>query len=259
VNELFAALTQLTGLGTDMLWTGFYVFLRVGAMMALLPAFGEIAVPQRIKLVLALSFTAIVAPAVAADVAPYRGLLALPMATEVAAGLILGIGLRLLVWALQIAGAIAAQATSLSQLFATAGAEPQAAISQLFVITGLALAVAAGLHVKAAELLILSYDILPAGRMPNGTDLAEWGVARVAHAFSLGFVLAAPFTIAALVYNLALGVINRAMPQLMVSFVGAPALTLGGLVLLAVAGPTALAVWLGAFDTFFRSPFGILR
>lgn len=259
MTEIIGVLTRLTGLGTDLLWTGFYVFLRVGAMMALLPAFGEVAVPQRVKLVLALSFTAIVAPAVATEVAPYRGLLVMPMATETAAGLILGIGLRLLVWALQIAGAIVAQATSLSQLFATSQIEPQVAMSHIFVVTGLALAVATGLHVKVAELLILSYDILPAGRLPRATDLAEWGLDRMAHAFSLGFVLAAPFTIAGLLYNLALGVINRAMPQLMVSFVGAPALTLGGLVLMAVAGPTALAVWLAALDGVLRSPFGDLR
>lgn len=256
MTEIITILTQLTGLGTEMLWTGFYVFLRVGAMMALLPAFGESAVPQRIKLVLALGFTAIVAPAVAGDVARYRGMLALPMATEVAAGLVLGIGLRLLVWALQIAGAIAAQATSLSQLFATAGADPQVAFSQLFVITALALAVAGGLHVRVAELLILSYDILPAAQMPGAADLAEWGTAQMARAFALGFTLAAPFTIAALIYNLALGVINRAMPQLMVSFVGAPALALGGLLLLALAAPSTLALWLGALDGYLASPFG---
>jgi len=259
MTEIIASLTRLTGLGTELLWTGLYVFLRVGAMMALLPAFGELTIPVRVKLVLALSFTAIVAPAVAQDVAPLQGLLAVPLATETAAGLVLGIGLRLFVWALQIAGAIVAQATSLSQLFATSRIEPQAAMSHLFVVAGLALAVTTGLHVKTAELLILSYDILPAGRMPGATDVAEWGLDRVAHAFSLGFTLAAPFTIAALVYNLALGVINRAMPQLMVSFVGAPALTLGGMVLMAVAGPTALAAWLFAFDGFFLSPFGTLR
>lgn len=256
MSEIIAILTRLTGLGTELLWTGFYVFLRVGAMMALLPAFGEATVPTRVKLVLALAFTAIVAPAVAADVAPYRGLLILPMAVETAAGLILGVGLRLFVWALQVAGAIAAQASSLSQLFATAQIEPQVAMSHIFVLAGLALAVATGLHVKVAELLILSYDILPAGRMPRASDVADWGLEGVAHAFALGFVLAAPFSIAALLYNLALGVINRAMPQLMVSFVGAPALTLGSLVLLAVAGPTALAVWLAAFDGFFLDPFG---
>ncbi len=258
MNDLFELLTVLTGLGQDMLWTGFIVLLRVGAVMALLPAFGEQAVPQRVKLVLALAFTAITAPAVASDVAPFRGMLALPLATEVVAGLVVGLGLRLCIFALQIAGAMAAQATSLSQLFAGSGAEPQAAIGHLLLMAGLALAVAGGLHVRAAELIILSYDVMPAGQMPGAADLADWGLARIAHAFALGFSLAAPFTIASLIYNLAIGVINRAMPQLMVSLVGAPALTLGGLVLLAIAAPLALVIWQADLAAHYANPFGTL-
>ncbi|MFC3118840.1 flagellar biosynthetic protein FliR [Jhaorihella thermophila] len=38
----------------------------------------------------------------------------------------------------------------------------------------------------------------------------------------LPFSLSAPFVIASLLYNLTLGAINRAMPQLMVTLVGAP-------------------------------------
>ena len=50
--------------------TAAIVFLRMGAAMALLPAFGERVVPTRIRLVLALAFTAVVAPAVTAAVQP---------------------------------------------------------------------------------------------------------------------------------------------------------------------------------------------
>ncbi|OZA12754.1 MAG: hypothetical protein B7Y02_06935 [Rhodobacterales bacterium 17-64-5] len=60
-----------------------------------------------------------------------------------------------------------------------------------------------------------------------------------------------------MIYNLALGAINRAMPQLAVSMVGAPALTLGGLALLAVATPLLLAVWLEAFQAFLADPFTV--
>ncbi len=65
-------------------------------------------------------------------------------------------------------------------------------------------------------------------------DLARWGLAQVSRSFALAFSLAAPFVIAGLLYNVALGVINRAMPQLMVAMVGAPAITLGGIALFAL-------------------------
>jgi len=57
-------------------------------------------------------------------------------------------------------------------------------------------------------------------------------------------------------YNLALGVINKAMPQLMVAFVGAPVITLGAILLLFLAAPTMLGVWLSSLDHFMANPFG---
>ena len=63
--------------------------------------------------------------------------------------------------------------------------------------------------------------------------------------------------IAALIYNVALGIINRAMPLLMVSMIGAPALTLGGLVLMAIVVPLALQLWLGQFNGFLGNAFEI--
>ncbi|MEL6282489.1 MAG: flagellar biosynthetic protein FliR, partial [Pseudomonadota bacterium] len=50
------------------------------------------------------------------------------------------------------------------------------------------------------------------------------------------------------VYNLLLGAVNRAMPQLMVALVGMPALSLGGMILILLSGPVLLQVWMGRFD-----------
>lgn len=240
------------------LLAGFIVFLRVGAAAAVLPAFGEQVVPQRVRLGLALGATVIVAPAVAPEVAPLAGegrVVGPFVATEVLIGLAIGLCLRLFVLALQVAGTIAAQSTSLSQIFGGMGGEPMPAMSQLLVLAGLALAVMAGLHVRVVELLVTSYQILPPGRWPSGAAVSGWGLGAVARVFALAFAIAMPFVIAALVYNLALGVINRAMPQLMVSFVGAPALTLGGLALLALAAPSGLAVWSDTLSAWLDDPF----
>lgn len=254
MTDMIPLLTELSGMSADMLWMALLVFLRVGAAMALLPAFGEQSVPQRLRLVLALAFTAVVAPAVGALPDPVQGMV-LPCAVEVVVGIAIGISLRMFVMALQIAGAMVAQATSLSQFFGGAGPEPQPAISNLLVMAGLALAVAMDLHVHIAELLILSYQMLPAGAFPGASDMADWGLDQITRAFALGFMLATPFTIAALLYNVTLGVINRAMPALMVSFVGAPALTAAGLALMAVMAPLALTVWSRALQSFLAAPF----
>ncbi len=235
------------------------VFLRIGAAFLVLPAFGEAFIPMRVRLGAALAFTAILVPAVGPDLIdlapgqlpPTRFYL-----TEATSGLLIGIALRLVVHGLQIAGVIAAQATSLSQIMGGALPEAQPAMSNLLLLAGLTLAVMAGLHVHLAEAFLASYQILPAGVFPLSADAGSWGVARVAASFSLAFSLAAPFLIASLLYNVALGVINKAMPQLMVAFVGAPAITFGGLFLLLVTVPFILPVWFTAFEAALANPFG---
>ncbi|MBA4324397.1 MAG: flagellar biosynthesis protein FliR, partial [Rhodobacter sp.] len=182
----------------------------------------------------------------------------LALGGEAVSGLILGIGLRLFIASLQTAASMIAQATTLSQLFSGVAPEPQPAIGNLLIMAGIALAMAAGLHVRAAEFVLVSYDILPAGVHHSAAAAADWGLALIGRTFSLAFALAAPFVIASLIYNLALGAINRAMPTLMVAMVGAPALTLGGLALLAVATPVLLAVWLDAFMSHLDQPFAVL-
>lgn len=236
------------------LFPALLVFLRVGAMMALLPAFGEATLPARLRLVLALAFAAVIFPAVrpALPDSPDLG----TAGAEVLKGLMLGIGLRLLVLGLQTAGAIAAQAASLAAMVPS-GAEPQPAIATLFTMAALALAVQAGLHVKAAELLVLSYTLLPAGAAPQAAEAAEWGVAHTGQAMGLALSLAAPFVLAGMLWNVALGAMNRAMPQLMVMFVGAPALSLGALAVLALSAPLVVALWQGALDRFLSAPLSV--
>jgi flagellar biosynthetic protein FliR len=248
---------ELIALIQAQLWIGFVVFLRVGATVSLLPGFGEQTVPMRIKLVIALAFTLIVAPAIQAIPPPASASVIATLAlTETLAGALMGLGIRLFILALQTAGAIAAQSTSLSQILGGAAIEPLPAMGYVLTIGAIALAVMSGLHIKAAHLLIHSYVLLPMGFFQGGNDVADWGLQQVARAFELAFVLAAPFVLMSVLYNLALGVINKAMPQLMVAFVGAPVITLGGLFLLFLAAPTMLAVWLSALDQFMANPMG---
>lgn len=241
-----------------MLWHGVTTFLRVAALVALLPGFGERTVPARIKLVIALAFTLIVAPSVPSlDVEPNLDALGRLVVTETLAGFLLGIGIRLFVLALQTAGSIAAQSTSLSQILGGAVADPLPAMGYILIIGGLALAVMAGLHIKAATLVILSYEMLPMGQLPTGSLVSSWGVAQISNAFALAFTLAAPFVILSVIYNLALGAINKAMPQLMVAFVGAPVITAGGLLVLMLAAPIMLEQWMRALDAFMANPYRV--
>jgi len=170
-------------------------------------------------------------------------------------GLWFGLMPRVSVFCLQTAGSIAAQSTSLSQILGFAGAEPLPALGHVITVVGMALVLSLGLHVSAVQYLIESYTILPTGQLPDISNFSEAGVAQIVWGFQLAFSLAAPFFILWLLYNLnnlTLGVINRVMPQLMVAFVGAPAITAGALGVLAISIPVILKIWVEALSGFFN-------
>lgn len=238
------------------------VFARIGGVMALLPGFGEQMIPARVRLGLTLAFALVVWPLTLPDLrspAPDTPFLQM-LVIEAGIGLLLGIGIRLMVMALQFAGSIASQSASVAQIFgAGVTPDPMPAVGNLLMLAGITLAVVSGLHVKAALALAGSYEILPMGLAMAAGDVASWGTAHVTRAFALGFSLAAPFVIAAFAYNLALGAINRAMPQLMVAFVGAPAIVAAGMLILMLAAPMILTSWNGRLDQLLADPLALPR
>jgi flagellar biosynthetic protein FliR len=253
------ALAPFLEIAEESLYAMVAVFARVGAAVALLPGFGETGLPARVKLGAAICFTLVVWPAVAPDLAlaaPDPARFALSVGAEAVAGLMFGLAVRLLIMALQTAGTVAAQATSVAQMFGEGlTADPQPAYANLLAVAGIATAFALGLPAYAAAALIGSYEAIPFGAFPLGGDVAEWGVDHVAAAFRTALGIAAPFLVAAFAYNLALGAINKAMPQLMVAFVGAPAITAGALLLMFLVTPVALGYWSRDLEQVLIQPF----
>jgi len=255
-------LAQLFPDWQQIMWGFGLVFLRVGAIVSLIPVFGEQSIPVRVRLGTAFAFAAVVYPAVANSVPAmppdFVDILAI-CGPEIIAGIFFGLLLRFFVIALQTAGSIAAQSTSLSQIFGgTAGADAQPAIGHVLVIAGLALAAVMGLHVEFASYMIHGYTLVPLGILVPTATVSAFGLAAVSQTFALGFTLSAPFVLASLIYNVTLGIINKAMPQLMVSFVGAPAITAGGLFLLFVTAPIMLSIWIDKIGQFIMSPETVL-
>ena len=140
-------------------------------------------------------------------------------------------------------------------LFPGAGSELYRGLGSV-VVGGLALMFLSGMHLHLLATLAGFYDVWPIGARPAAGDLALWIAGHVSETFVLAFRLAVPFVILSMLYNVTLGVINKAMPQLMVSFVGAPVITLGGLMLLALSAPYMLGLWQAALARFLSHPLG---
>lgn len=236
-------------------WQGALVFFRVGAIVSVAPVIGERVIPARVRLGIAVLLTMVLAPLTDLTELPEQAIgLFLLAGAEVVTGLAIGLALRTFLLVLHMAGSIAAQTTSLSQLMGNPSVDPVPALAQVLVVAGLALAAVFDLHLDILRLLALSYQTIPLGVWPDPRLLLAMSVGNLSQAVSLAFSCAAPFVIGSLVYNLALGVINRAMPQLMVAFVGAPAITLGSMALLAVVASGILVSWWMTLPQFILVP-----
>lgn len=233
------------------------VLSRVGAALGMLPGFGETVVPMRVRLGAALMVAFVLAPSMPAAPGALQGdglALVERLACELAIGAFLGLGAKLFLSALQVAGGIAAQAIGLGNPFSMGlgGFEGGSLLSGTLVITGLAVFFATDLHYLSLDALARSYGAWPIGVWPDVGALARRFSELVAATFRLGVGIAVPFLMIAVLGNLVLGLVNRVMPSMPVFFVGTPMLLGGGLfVFMITAGAmvtlalAAMADWLG--------------
>ncbi|TAI61038.1 flagellar biosynthetic protein FliR [Bradyrhizobium sp. Leo170] len=228
------------------------VFARMGAMVMLLPGFGESNIPARIKLGIALLLTLIILPLHRADyhvdVTSVTSLMVL-MVHEIVIGIVLGATARVTLSALAVAGSVIAQQLGLGFVTAidpTQGQQGQL-IGNFLTILGMTLLFATDTHHLVLAALNESYKIFsPGALMPTG-DVAALATRAFAEAFKIGLQLSAPFLVFGLVFNIGLGVLARLMPQMQVYFVGVPLSILAGFLIFAVV----LAAMMGTYLEYF--------
>lgn len=228
------------------------IFARIGAMMMLMPGFGESGVPARIRLGLALALTLILVPlhrsAYTIDLQNLNALGVL-IVHEVVIGLVLGLTARVTLSALTVAGSVVAQQLGLGFVTAVDPTQGQqgVVIGNFLTLLGVTLLFATDMHHLVIAALTDSYKIFKPGELMSSGDIASLATQTFATAFKIGIQLAAPFIIFGLVFNLGLGLLARLMPQMQVYFVGAPlSIMLGFLILVAV-----VASMMGAFLDYF--------
>ncbi len=250
--DFLTPLTPVIEAGAPMIMLVGAMFARISAVAFLMPGLGERAIPMRARLAAAIAITLVLAPMIlSADMRPPQTpaeILSM-YAAETLSGLLIGFALRLMIFILQIAGAIIAQNLSLSQLFGpTVGFDSESPFAAILVMAGVAIAASAGVHLYLVGALADAYDALPFGMFPGAEAAGDWSARRVGEGFFKALALSSPFVILGFLYSLALAAASRAMPQLMAAFVGAPAITLAGLALFAAASPIILFDWLASFQ-----------
>ena len=127
------------------------VFARIGTMVMLLPGLGELSVPVRVRLTVALVLTAVLVPlhrdAYAIDLRTFGPVVAL-LGEELFIGAVLGLTARLTISALQVAGSVIAQQLGLGFVTAVDPTQGQQTVivGNFLTILGITLVFTADLH-----------------------------------------------------------------------------------------------------------------
>jgi flagellar biosynthetic protein FliR len=217
-------------------------FARVGTMVMMLPGVGEMNLPSRVRLTMALVLTAILLPAhqkaYAVDLKAL-GPVFVMLVQELIVGAVLGLTARLAISALQVAGSVIAQQLGLGFVTAVDPTQNQQGVivGNFLSVLGITLIFATDLHHLVIAALNDSYAIFQPGEMPLVGDVAQHITRVIATSFRIGIQLSAPFLVFGLLFNLGLGVLSRLMPQMQVFFIGLPlSILLGFLLLVVVIG-----------------------
>ncbi len=228
-------------------------FARVGAMVMLLPGVGELSVPSRVRLAIALVLTAILLPAhqkaYAVDLKTFGPVLVL-LFQELTVGVVLGLTGRLAVSALQITGAVVAQQLGLGFVTAVDPTQNQQGVlvGNFLTLMGVALIFATDLHHLVIAGMNESYTIFQPGELPLMGDAAQHVAKIIATSFRIGIQLSAPFLVFGLLFNIGLGVLSRLMPQMQVFFIGLPLSILLGLLLLLLVIGAMMGTFVGYLE-----------
>jgi flagellar biosynthesis protein FliR len=215
------------------------VFARTGTMLMLLPGLGEQNISARMRLTFALILAAILLPLHRSAYHIDPGTLGpalVMLVEEILVGATLGVTARLTISALEVAGSVIAQQLGLGFVTAvdpTQG-EQGAIIGNFLTLLGITLFFATDMHHLVIAALSDSYTLFAPGEVPAVGDAAALITRTVAGAFRIGIQLSAPFLVFGLLFNIALGVLSRLMPQMQVFFVALPLSILLGLSFLAL-------------------------
>ncbi len=220
------------------------VVARLSFIIFFMPGIGEQVIPTRarafllIGVALAMTTSGQFTAPVSTNFTTLSGLIA----TEIFIGFVLGVMLRATIWMLSIAGSVIAQSIGLSQFLAPAlEHEAQTLTANMLSMAGAAILLTANFHVEAISALMRLYTDIPLGALTvlSGPMLTQ----SLFSAFSFALLLAWPFVAINLLYNICLGFINKALPSLMVAFVGAPFMVSAGTMLLAITIGGLLVAW----------------
>ncbi len=255
MQELIISEEQLSQFIGTYIWP----MLRISAFYFAVPVIGARTVPARLRIILTLFTTMLVAPVLPA--APITSLLSMQgfgiVIQEVLIGLALGFCMQVVMHVFVLAGQFMAMKMGLG--FAAMN-DPSSGVSvtilsQFYLLLSTLLFLSTNGHLVVLQLLIDSFTTFPIGgegmnsaHFSTIVDMGSW-------LFSAGLLVSLPLFTSLMIVNMSFGVMSRSAPQLNVFTVGFPITLIFGFVLMWFT----LANFLPVYYDIMEEGIGTLR
>lgn len=236
-------------------------FCRIGGCVMLMPGFSSARLPMQIRLFLSFTLSMALLPMLWDTLYPRvtnpdPAAFGLLIASETLTGAVFGMIARLYTLGLQFAGtaittAIAFNGPPGGDILEDAGQESQ--ITSMISLAGLLVLMILDFHHIIIKALMDSYTTIP---LAGGFDPRRILVTlsdTLSATFMIALRLMSPFLIYSIMFNVAVGMINKLAPQIPVYFVSTPYAVMGGIFLLYLAIASIIEQFVKGFPLIFNT------
>lgn len=194
------------------------IITRISMIFFIVPFFGNVNIPVRIKIALSFFLSLIIMNSVDYSAVSYQGMLgySILIAQEAVTGLLIGIGSGFTLYILNFSGhmldmeigfSMAMEMDPTTQVQTTISATFLTAVFMLMFI-------ASDMHYFLIDAVVDSYKVIPIGEGIVSPDLYKIFVQYVIDYFVIGFRIILPVFACILVINVILGILARIAPQM---------------------------------------------
>lgn len=212
------------------------VFVRTGAFFMGIPLFAGKMLPTKAKIAFGLLLSLMINPLVPAELSlatNFAGAILLAL-NEVCIGLLLAMSVRMIFFAVELAGYLISYEIG---LMASNSVNPllgssDATITTLLFYFSMLVFFVAGIHYDVLKAFIMSFEILPIGSFLLSINPMSQFVGEVSRVFLIGTLMAAPFIALNFLVNVTFAVLGKAVPKMNVFMTSFSVRILGGMLLL---------------------------
>jgi flagellar biosynthetic protein FliR len=219
------------------------VFLRVSAIVVLMPVFGDLTVPARVKAALAIIISFLIFPVIPLPPAlvgtDNLALTMVRMGGEVIAGAAIGFSARIILAAVQMAGELIGiqMGVSIANVIDPITSQQVSIVADFLYLVALLVFLSVDAHHIFIAAMSESYKTVPMLGIHFGGSLAREMLFMTQSLFVTAIKISAPVIAVLTFINVGLGIVARTVPQINVFIVGFPLQVAAGLVMIGLSVP----------------------